>query len=63
VIAKAGKTTVDKTLVDFLEELVQQSKGGVQCEQSMHNEGAISLSSSGSGSADSWVEQCDRCDA
>jgi hypothetical protein len=36
------------------EELVKRSKGGVQNEQTEQCEGAISSSSSGSGSAEGW---------
>jgi hypothetical protein len=47
------------SLPDFVdevveEELVQHSKGGVQNEQTELCEGAITSSSSGSGSADGW---------
>jgi hypothetical protein len=46
-------------LLDFIhevveEELVKHSKGGVQNEQTEQYEGAISSSSSGSGSAEGW---------
>jgi hypothetical protein len=47
------------SLLDFVdevveEELVQHSRGGVQNEQTEQCQGAISSSSSGSGSADGW---------